>query len=430
MKQIIVSVLIFIVCISYSYAESKDSNEYQKLTKNYITEVIYAAMMSCEEASSIGKLNEAENIGMIKFKESYYSKANWEYIELYEFLKENSWSRISEGFFQEWEGIIKNDSIGNESKLEFLLKSVVVCPYKAEKIPELFEIKVSGIQTDYEDKLIEILKVNEQVSIVPESVQLESRSRDRINGYQESTSSLDALHYLLMILVVVLSFFCFRFYREKENTKRRNGDLKLEIQDYKGAIFQNGSTKKEVIKTSRKVRNNKGIDVLSHDELKNTNKDKNGISADGNIKGESHDDFKPKSQSVEKVSANQAPEQVMKKALTRDQDSIPQYKTSHLYFEEFEDGVFVVRSGRKQKNSWSVFCISTTSENEGNVALLHQDMAQEIITNKEMYLSDTICDVSYQTGGSMSKIVSALPGKVRLDGNKWIVTEKVKVVIN
>jgi hypothetical protein len=419
-----------LVCVQVSYTQNSDSNKYKKLAKEYISEVIYAAMESCQEDKSDGKLNGAENKGMLQFNEYYRSSSNWEFVDLNEFLNLNSWNGLSKGLLQKWEGILVKDSIDNESNLLSLLMADVVCPYKSGKIADYFELKVTSIQTNYEEKLNKLSGNEDFKKLGSEPNQLESSLRGEIEGEKDNTSSLDALHYLLMLLVVVLAFFCFRFYREKENTKRTIGDLKLKIQDYEGAIFQNGSTKKEVIKTSRKVRSNKGINVLSHDELKNTDSVKKGISTGGNIKRESHDDFKPKPQSVEKVSANQVTEQITREPKREVQDSMPQYKTSNLYFEEFEEGAFVVRSGRKQKSSWSVFCIATTSDNEGNVALLHQDMAQEIITNKEMYLSDTICDVSYQTGGNMSKIISALPGKVRLDGNKWIVTEKVKVVIN
>jgi hypothetical protein len=412
---------------------SQDSLYYQSRAKEYLTEVIYAAMESCKQDKSDGILKKAEESGMLKFKSRFYKTGDWEYEEIKSCLIENKgWTTLAEKFDIEWKENLISESYSSLSSVMQLFQEKIDCPYKAGNISAYFDAKIKLIQASYvritqEENFAEVGEVRE-LSDEKEDLKIQKNLDEMFSSNEQNsnTSRLDLWHYALFLILVVSIVSNIVSWSKLKAYKRENKISQKEINRLKR------NNKNLEFNSSNNMKTNSTGHGNSNSQTKAKNKQVTQKEADVykevKVKDSklSHNRFIPPTQNTERKIEHQPQSLDSRKTQVAE---LSKFVSQSLYFEEFIDGAFVHRSASKQKGAWSVYKIKTLSEKEGRLELLFQEMGQEIITNKEMYLSDSICDVTYQSGGNMSRIVSTVAGNVRLNGKNWEVVEKVKVVI-
>lgn len=398
MRKILVVLLILLVCKNVSYAFKDDSSNYKPLFKEYITEVVFSAMETCNESSS-KKISDGELEGIKSFKKLYYSQSQWEYKVLYDFLINNSWTGLSKKLFTKWKNQLEVSDFFSEEEFDRILDEEENYPFSVTKNSNtilMFLKKIEGIKKKYRQKAIEIRvdKIESNEDDLQEQVKEVKKER------RQDSFLLNWLHFLLFFLTIGITAVCYFLYQAKEKYKNECEKLR---------------NKKVLLKTIPKKRN-----VKTHIERSKTLDRLDTLSRDNDVNRSKIDYCK-----VENKAA--VGKEIHSKYI---EEKIPQFKSSMMYFEDFVDGIFEIRDGRKQKSAWSIFCITTTSESEACLDMLYEEMAQEIIADKQIYLRDSICEVKYKEGGNMNEIIRAQSGKVVLHGSKWQVVEKIKVEIN
>lgn len=361
--------------VYYGVSYGDNVFNYKNDSKKYMTEVIYSVMETFKSNYSIQQheidyINTAHSRSMIVFNDSILRKSNWEYNKEFDKLRNKGWQTIAEKLLKKWEPLLKKDFI-TEKEMKLLLEAEVKYPYPLVKDTEVFSKKILRIKKYYN--------------------QLLEGNKSSLDKNKASYSFLFLMiSIFLNIILIVICIWFFIGYKKKDIL------IKISQDSLKSAQVRiNDFVKKEQIRPR----------VISSE-------DKNDVKLS---------------------STEQTP--ICKKVFIQEKispvalDEIVKHTSTKIYFEDFENGGFAVVDGRKTKGVWSIFCVTTISEKTGRLDLLYNEMPEDIIVNRQTYLHHSICDLVYQEGGSIDKIVSVRSGEVILEDDKWIVSKKLNVII-
>lgn len=112
----------------------------------------------------------------------------------------------------------------------------------------------------------------------------------------------------------------------------------------------------------------------------------------------------------------------------QEKNKIKSFEKVILFNEYEEQGYFLNQNKIAEANGTkeTVYRIDLNTEKEGKLTLVNFDNP-DYISNKDVYLG--LCDVKFSPDTTRSKIEVVGMGKAHLEGDKWIVDEKVKIEI-
>ncbi|WP_321299270.1 hypothetical protein [Marinifilum fragile] len=444
MRNIVISILLILVCFSKSVVANPNSEQNKQIIKEYISDILYAAMESYEEGQrdwNNKSISEKRQRGMSLFEEEYLKFSDWEFAEVSELLKQYDWKDINNKTFTSCQNRFQNiQDLSYEDAKGFIVERIRQ-PF-SEKMPRLrkkYTSKVGKIRSEYLEKLkfkneegdcediTSIGETSDSDGILSEDNEVSySSEQDNIDGFTNYNRrdsidkgstvrrGFDIFHYLFLLIIAVLVFMCIRLRRKCITYK---SELSYNQVELKGLRKEN-----KALKSSSRSKKVETKSTVSTENVEPAVSQPKQVSMPESEMYKSNGRFMP-------THAENQQKTVPVEIKKQSQNQPPKFILQNWYYEDFVQGAFNVRAGKKQKDQWSIYNITTSSEHEGSLTLIVQNNEREIIVNKENYLHASICDVSYQEGGNMDRIVKNIPGRVRLNQGKWQVIEKVKVVI-
>lgn len=383
--------VLLVACTFKIIGENISEEEYVALSKKFISEVIFISMNTYE--TNQGSLTNLEKEGRQKFENRFHKKGEWT-VDQIDSTLEKGWSNTKSNLFSAYCNLIANDSASFSNLLN----------YEHPNLSQEFYTNVEKVKQNYSTKLNDLA-----IESGANSHKENKLDDEDISDYSSNSSeyknnqkiNLSGILKFLMFLILV----CVIVYMISNNRKKNREISRLQ-------------------KKLKAVNNEFASERLKISQLKMESK--RSVITDN--KRKDFDQSNSKLQNENASSNDSISEPINLEVSDSNKVEVPVFESKTFYFESFKDGYFIVSEGKVNKGAWDVYQITTTHDGKGRLDLV-TDKPEELIPNKDAYLINELCEVSFDSGGARNEFKSTEPGIVRQEGQQWIVEKKVKIVI-
>ena len=385
--------VLLVACTFNIIGESLSEEEYVALSKEFISEVVLISMNTFE--TNQGGLNYLEKEGRQKFEDRFHKRGEWT-VDQIDSILEKGWSNTKSNLFSAYCNLIANDSASFSNLLN----------YEHLNLPQEFYTKVEKVKQNYSSKLNDLAmenvanthkenKLNDEAISDYSSNSSEYKNTQKINLF----GILKFLMFLILVCIIVYIIIIINHRKKNREISRLQKELKAVNKELASERLKTSQLKMESKRSVITDNKRKGFDKS------NSKLQKENPSIDDSIS-----------------------ETITFEVSNSDKVNEPVFESKTFYFESFKEGYFIVNEGKENKGAWDVYQIITTNDGKGRLDLV-TDKPEELIPNKDAYLINALCEVSYDSGGARSEFKSTEPGIVRQEGQQWIVEKRVKIVI-
>lgn len=234
------------------------------------------------------------------------------------------------------------------------------------------------------------------------------------NGNSSSISNGDRYFWVLIAILIIVIIVTITLWLKFKNIKEEMVGLKKEInrRNNKNELIAGNAFKNNPEKWSEEI-----------------SRIKNSINSFDKEWSQKYEELNQKVNNFISNERNGQP--TLRSTTSKPNDQPPQEELSYIYYlsEVYADSSFNLKDASDQPTESSIYKIEIERGNtsEGSFVLIDSRGAkQRINTNKENYINK----VADETEGVFKKealIKTDVPGRLRLEGDKWVIQQKAKI---